>query len=342
MLSIQLEEVDEMKSNFGRGKPLLEIKDLKLDFLTEEGTVKALDGVNVTVKKGEIHGLIGETGCGKSVTSLTALGLLDDNARIRGGEVLYKGADLLKMDNEKLRQKVRGNEISMIFQNPSTSLNPVYTAGEQIKESIVLYQTEDKNEANKLVLDELDRVKLPDPEDVYEKYPYELSGGMQQRVMIAMMLACDSNMLIADEPTTALDVSIQAQFLNVLKELKEKEDLSILYITHDMAVISEICDVVTVMYGGQIAETAEVHDIFNNPKHPYTIGLIHSVPGVMKSIDDFETIPGTVPRLIDPPSGCRFHPRCEYAREICEEEKPALEKIDSGHEVACHFWEEVE
>lgn len=325
-----------------RGQPLLEIKDLRLDFLTEEGTVKALDDVNITVKKGEIHGLIGETGCGKSVTSLTTLGLLDNNARIRGGKVVYKGVDLLKMKDKEFRQKIRGNEISMVFQNPSTSLNPVYTVGEQIKESVVLYQNRDKKEAECLVLDELDRVKLPDPEDINEKFPFELSGGMQQRIMIAMMLACNSNLLIADEPTTALDVSIQAQFLKVLRELKEKHDLSILYITHDMAVISEICDVVTVMYGGQVAETAEVHEIFNRPKHPYTIGLIHSVPGVVENIEDFQTIPGTVPRLINPPSGCRFHPRCEYAKEICQEKRPKLEMTDTEHFVACHFWEEIE
>ncbi len=325
-----------------KNAPFFEIRDFKLDFETEEGTVKALDGINISIEKGEIHGLIGETGCGKSVTSLATLGLLDKNARIRGGEIRYKGRNLLEMEEDDLRKKIRGNEISMIFQNPVSSLNPVYTAGEQVKESIVLYQSDDKKEARKLVLDELDRVKLPDPKDVYEKYPHELSGGMKQRVMIAMMLACNSNLLIADEPTTALDVSIQAQFLNVLKELREKEGLSILYITHDMAVISEICDVVTVMYGGQIAETADVHDIFNDPKHPYTIGLIHSVPGVMESIDEFETIPGTVPRLINPPSGCRFHPRCEYAREICKEKKPPLEKIDADHHVACHFWEDVE
>ncbi len=331
-----------MDKNNRSEKAILEIEDLKLDFLTEEGTVKALDDVNITVKKGEIHGLIGETGCGKSVTSFTTLGLLDDNARIRGGRVLYKGRDLLKLNDQTLRREIRGNEISMIFQNPSTSLNPVYTAGEQIKESIVLYQSDDKEESQRLVLDELDRVKLPDPEDVYEKYPHELSGGMKQRVMIAMMLACNSNLLIADEPTTALDVSIQAQFLKVLQELQEREGLSILYITHDMAVISEICDVVTVMYGGQIAETADVHDIFNNPRHPYTKGLIHSVPGVKESVEEFETIPGTVPRLINPPTGCRFHPRCEYAQDICKKEKPNLEEIEKDHFVACYFWEEVE
>ena len=331
-----------MANKIKRGDPILKIKDLKLDFSTEEGTVKALDNVELTVKKGEIHGLIGETGCGKSVTSLTTLGLLDDNAIIRDGEVIYRGVNLLKMNENDLRDKVRGNEISMIFQNPSTSLNPVYTAGEQIKESIVLYQSDDDEEAQKLVLDELDRVKLPDPEEVYKKYPHELSGGMMQRVMIAMMLACNSNLLIADEPTTALDVSIQAQFLKVLEEMKEKEELSILYITHDMAVISEICDVVTVMYGGQVAETADVHDLFNHPRHPYSKGLIHSVPGVKKDIEDFETIPGTVPRLINPPSGCRFHPRCEYAEKICEDQKPDLERVDGDHFVACHFWEEVE
>jgi len=331
-----------MPEEFQIGDALLEIKNLKLDFLTEEGTVEALDNVNVTVNKGEIHGLIGETGCGKSVTSLTTLGLLDDNARIRGGEVLYKGENLLELKEGSLRKRIRGNEISMIFQNPTTSLNPVYTAGEQIKESIVLYQSDDKKEAQKLVLDELDRVKLPDPEDIYDKYPYELSGGMMQRVMIAMMLACDSELLIADEPTTALDVSTQAQFLNVLRELQEKRNLSILYITHDMAVISEICDIVTVMYGGQITETADVETLFKKPKHPYTFGLIHSVPGVEEKIEEFETIPGTVPRLINPPSGCRFHPRCEYAQEICKEEKPDLEEIEENHYVACYFWEEVQ
>lgn len=331
-----------MTRDVEKSEKLLEIKDLTLDFITEEGTVKALDHVTFSVKKGEIHGLIGETGCGKSVTSLATLGLLDDNARIRNGQIIYEGKNLLDMKEKDLRKGIRGNEISMIYQNPTTSLNPVYTAGEQVKESIVLYQNEEEKKPEKIVLDELDRVKLPDPEDVYEKYPNELSGGMKQRVMIAMMLACNSNLLIADEPTTALDVSIQAQFLKVLEELKEQEDLSILYITHDMAVISEICDVVTVMYGGQIVETANVFDLFDKPKHPYTIGLIKSVPGKKESLDEFETIPGTVPRLINPPSGCRFYPRCEYSKEICKEEKPELERIEARHDVACHFWEEVE
>jgi len=323
-------------------EPILEIKDFQLDFQTEEGLVKALDGINIEVKDGEIHGLIGETGCGKSVSSLATLGLLDKNAIIRGGQILYKGRDLLELKEEQIRKEIRGNEISMIFQDPVSSLNPVYTAGNQVGESVLLYQTEDKKEAKKLVLEEFDRVKLPDPGDIYEKFPHELSGGMKQRVMIAMMLACQSELLIADEPTTALDVSTQAQFLKVLEELQERVGLSILYITHDMAVVSEICDTVTVMYAGQIAESADVNEIFNNPQHPYTIGLINSVPGIKQRLEDFVTIEGTVPRLINPPSGCRFHPRCKYAKQKCIDEKPPLEETGPDHKVACHFWEEVE
>ncbi len=323
-------------------EPILQIKDFQLDFSTEEGLVKALDGINIDVKEGEIHGLIGETGCGKSVSSLATLGLLDKNAIIRGGEIIYKGRDLLTMKEEQVRKEIRGNEISMIFQDPVSSLNPVYTAGNQVGESVLLYQTENKKEAKKLVLDEFERVKLPDPGDIYDKFPHELSGGMKQRVMIAMMLACQSDLLIADEPTTALDVSTQAQFLKVLEELQERVGLSILYITHDMAVVSEICDTVTVMYAGQIAESGEVHEIFNNPQHPYTRGLINSVPGIKQNLEDFVTIEGTVPRLINPPSGCRFHPRCKYAKQKCIDEKPPLEETGPNHKVACHFWEEVQ
>ncbi len=317
-------------------EPILEIKNLKLNFTTEEGLVEALDEIDLTINKGEIHGVIGETGCGKSVTSLSVLGLLDTNAIIEEGEILYEGRDLLKMDEEDLKREIRGNEISMIFQDPGSSLNPVYTAGNQVMESVVLYQTDDMEEAKMEVIEEFDRVKLPDPKDIYDKYPHQLSGGMKQRVMIAMMLACNSNLLIADEPTTALDVSIQGQFLNILKDLQEDMDLSLLYITHDMAVISEICDKVTVMYAGQIVESASVHEIFNNPQHPYTIGLINSVPGIKQSIEEFETIEGTVPRLIDPPSGCRFHPRCERAEEMCTEKKPELKDVGDDHFVACY------
>lgn len=317
-------------------EPILQIKNLRVNFTTEEGLVEALDSINLTVNEGEIHGLIGETGCGKSVSSLTILGLLDTNAIIDDGEIIYKERDLLTLGDETLRKEIRGNEISMIFQDPSSSLNPVYTSGNQVKESVILYQTDDMDEAKMKVIDEFDRVKLPDPEDIFDKYPHELSGGMKQRVMISMMLACNSSLLIADEPTTALDVSIQAQFLNVLKDLQERMDLSILYITHDMAVISEICDKVTVMYAGQIVESADVHEIFNNPQHPYTRGLINSVPGIKQKIEEFRTIEGTVPRLINPPSGCRFHPRCEHSDDRCSEEKPELVDIENNHLVACH------
>ena len=321
---------------------ILNIKDLRTHFTSEEGMVEALDGVNLEIKKGEIHGLVGETGCGKSVTSLTILGLLDNNARIKSGEIIYKGQDLLKMSQKELRKNIRGKEISMIFQDPSSSLNPVYTSGEQVREAVQLHRSKDTEIARQMVLDEFDKVKLPDPEDIYEKYPHQLSGGMKQRVMISMMLACNSDLIIADEPTTALDVSIQAQFLRVLKELQEELDLSMLYITHDMAVISEICDRVSVMYAGQIVESGTVHDIFKNPKHPYTRGLINSVPGIKQSIEEFSTIPGTVPRLIDPPTGCRFNPRCEYAKEKCENIKPETREIRENHTAACHYLEEVE
>lgn len=328
--------------DYSSKETILDIKDLKTHFTSEEGMVEALDGVNLDIKKGEIHGLVGETGCGKSVTSLTILGLLDNNARIKAGEVNYKGQDLLKMSQKELKKEIRGKEISMIFQDPSSSLNPVYTSGEQVREAVQLHRTKETEKARKMVIEEFDKVKLPDPENIYGKYPHQLSGGMKQRVMISMMLACNSDLIVADEPTTALDVSIQAQFLKVLKDLQQELDLSMLYITHDMAVISEICDRVSVMYAGQIVESGTVHDIFKNPKHPYTRGLINSVPGIKQDIEDFVTIEGTVPRLINPPSGCRFHPRCQYATDKCENEKPRTRKIQGDHSAACHHLEAIE
>lgn len=320
---------------------LLEIKDLKVHFSTEEGVVKALDGISLTIHEGEIHGLIGETGCGKSVTSLTVLRLLDKNATILDGHIFYKGKDLLVMSENEMRKRIRGNEISMIFQDPGSSLNPVYTSGDQVKESVRLYRTRDEEGAHAIVIEELEKVQLPDPHDIYYKFPHELSGGMKQRIMIAMMLACNSSLLIADEPTTALDVSIQAQFLKVLKDIQQQSGVSILFVTHDMAVISEICDRVTVMYAGQIVETAPVREIFHNPRHPYTTGLINCVPGISQKIEDFHTIRGTVPRLINPPSGCRFHPRCDLMQEICIKKKPVLNEIGDSHFISCHFQEKL-
>jgi len=315
---------------------LLDISDLKVYFNTEEGVVKALAGVNFTIVEGTFHGLIGETGCGKSVTGLSILNLLDNNALSEGGEVIYKGDDLLNKSEKQMQRDYRGNEIAMIFQDPGSSLNPVFTIQDQVEESVKMYKKASKNEYRGIVIEELKKVKLPDVEGLLDKYPHQLSGGMKQRVMIAMMLACNPNLLIADEPTTALDVSIQAQFLQVLKNLKERFNMTVLYITHDLAVVSEICDYVSVMYAGRIVENVPVRELFKNPVHPYSYKLVHSVLGVETNLDDLEEIPGSVPRLIDPPSGCRFHPRCEEAVALCKKEVPPLKKIGEKHYIACH------
>ncbi len=316
---------------------ILKLNNLHVSFTTEEGEVKALAGVNFTLKKGTFHGLIGETGCGKSVTGLTVLQLLDNNAIIKGGNILYKGEDLLKKNEREMQRDIRGNEIAMIFQDPGSSINPVFTIENQVSEAVKMYKnTKKEKEVREIVIEELKKVKLPDVENLLNKYPHQLSGGMKQRVMIAMMLACNPNLLIADEPTTALDVSIQAQFIKVLKELKEKLNMTVLYITHDLAVVSEICDYVSVMYAGRIVENVSVKDLFKNPVHPYSYKLVHSVLGVETNLDDLEEIPGSVPRLIDPPTGCRFHPRCEEAIDICSKQVPVLKEVGNQHYVACH------
>jgi len=315
---------------------LLTVKDLKLSFSTEEGKIEALDGINFEIEEGTFHGLIGETGCGKSITGLSIMGLLDNNAIVESGEIMYKGQDILKLSERQLQRNIRGNEIAMIFQDPSSSLNPVFTIEQQLEEVVRMYQRSAKEKYKQIVVDELKKVKLPDAESLVYKYPHQLSGGMKQRVMIAMMLACNPSLLIADEPTTALDVSIQAQFLKVISDLKEVFNMTVLYITHNLAVISEICDNVSVMYAGRIAETASVHDLFKNPQHPYTYKLIHSVLGVENSLDELEEIPGSVPRLINPPPGCRFHPRCEERIDKCDKEVPQTVEIAPGHTVACH------
>ena len=317
-------------------KNLIEIDKLKLSFDTEEGKVEALDGISFNIQEGTFHGLIGETGCGKSITGMSIMGLLDNNALIEGGQIRYKGRDLLKLSEKQFQNEIRGNEIAMIFQDPSSSLNPVFTVENQIKEVVCMYSKAAKSQYKEIVVQQLKNVKLPDAEQLLYKYPHQLSGGMKQRVMIAMMLACNPSLLIADEPTTALDVSIQAQFLKVIRELKEEFNMTVLYITHNLAVVSEICDRVSVMYAGRIVETATVQDLFKDPQHPYTYKLNHSVLGVENTLDELEEIPGSVPKLINPPRGCRFHPRCEERIDICDKQVPEIKEIKPGHTVACH------
>ncbi len=321
-----------------REKPLLEIKGLKTYFYTYEGTVKALHNVNITINEGEIFGLVGETGCGKSVTALSTMRLIESPGKIVGGEILFQGEDLTKLSEEEM-QKIRGNKISMIFQDPMASLNPLMKTGKQIAEVLEVHQKHyNKNELRQRILNILRMVRLPSPERIMESYPFELSGGMRQRVMIAMMLSTSPKLLIADEPTTALDVTIQAQILRILKEMKEKLNISIWLITHDLGVVAETCDRVCVMYAGNVVECADVVEIFKNPLHPYTKGLLKAIPSVNRRVEELNTIPGSVPNLINPPPGCRFHPRCSKRTEICDKVEPKSIQVSENHTVSCHLY----
>ncbi|TFF97073.1 MAG: ABC transporter ATP-binding protein [Promethearchaeota archaeon] len=374
---------------------LLEINNLRTYFYTEEGVVKAVDGVSFNIYEDEVLGLVGETGCGKSVTALSILRLVRAPGEIEEGEVLFKGKDLLSLKKKKMR-KYRGKDITMIFQDPLNSLNPVMTVGDQINEVFELHQgdeiqreydqklkewnekkdkiktLEKKLKDEELLSDRkeseireriekleeetywrptrkrvyrskslkiLEEVGIPDPEGILDRYPHELSGGMRQRVMISMALSCNPALLIADEPTTALDVTIQAQILDLMNDLKEKFKTSILMITHDLGLIAEICDRVAVMYSGNIVETASAERLFKSPKHPYTKGLISAIPTLEKKKEKLDTIRGSVPNLIYPPKGCRFHPRCDYRLEVCDKVKPKLKETDENHYVACHLYD---
>lgn len=320
---------------------LLEVKDLKIGFKTEFGVVTPLDDVNFELYKGETLGIVGESGCGKTITAFSIIRLLPKNA-ILGKETMisFEGEDISKFPKEKL-QKVRGKKISMVFQEPMTSLNPLYTIGWQLSEVYKLHENLSDEEAMKRSIEILEKVGIPGPEKRVDEYPHQLSGGMRQRIMIAMALACNPSLLIADEPTTALDVTIQAQVLELMNNLKSHFNTSIVMITHDLGVIAEMCDRVIVMYAGQIVEKADVFEIFDNPSHPYTKGLMDSIPKIEVSKSEqkkLNVIDGYVPQPSNFPSGCRFKPRCPNAMEICDK-KPPLFEIREGHEVKCWLYD---
>ena len=336
-LSWKVDDVPEPKS-----ETLLDIRDLRTSFYTHDGVVKAVDGVSFAVKRGEILGLVGESGCGKSVTSLSILRLVGQPGKIDGGEILFDGRDLLKLSGKEMTQ-IRGNRIAMIFQQPQSSLNPVFKIGDQIAEVLGIHKDLGKKAGLARALELLQMVGIPDPERRLSAYPHELSGGMAQRVMIAMGFACVPELLIADEPTTALDVTIQAQILDLMRGMRAKLDTAIILITHDLGVVAEMADRVAVMYAGQIVEEAKTPELFKNPKHPYTQGLIGSIPvlGVLK--DELDVIPGNVPNLIGLPPGCRFAPRCRArvakGLTICTEQIPELKPVGVQHTTRCWLYE---
>ena len=320
---------------------ILEVRNLKTAFSTEAGVVNAIDDVSFTVTRGKTLGLVGESGCGKSVTSLSIMRLIPNPpGRIVGGEIFYKGQDLLKLSEPEMR-KLRGNEISMIFQEPMTSLNPVFTIGDQVQESLRYHQGLSRKQAREKSIEMFRMVNIPSPETRVDEFPHQLSGGMRQRVMIAMALACKPQVLICDEPTTALDVTIQAQVLEIMKKLRETLGMAMILITHDLGVVAETADEVAVMYAGRIVEQGPVSEIFANPKHPYTRGLLNSIPklnaaGARKKKSRLETIPGIVPSLLELPVGCRFQDRCSFVKDQCRQSVPALRAVTSSHQVACY------
>ena len=320
-------------------RAVVELKDLQTHFQTEEGTVKAVNHVSFAVREGETVCVVGESGCGKSVTALSIMGLIAESGSVVGGDILYEGKSLLGMKEKELRS-LRGNDIAMIFQEPMTSLNPVFTVGEQIVETLREHELLSKNEAYKKAIELIRKVGIARADEIVHSYPHELSGGMLQRIMIAVALSCNPKLLIADEPTTALDVTIQAQILDLLRQVKKEFKTSILLITHDLGVVAEMADYVVVMYGGKVIEEAPVLEIFQNPKHPYTKGLLKSKPVMGKRIDKLYSIPGQVPNLVGLGEFCYFSGRCEHCMEICEKEAPNLNVNDENHKVACWLYEE--
>jgi len=320
---------------------LLEIRDLHTYFYTEDGVVTAVDGVNIEVKRGETLGIVGESGSGKSVTVLSLMRLIKSPGRIEKGKIMFDGQDLLALTERELT-RIRGDRIAMIFQQPQSSLNPVFRIGEQIAEALIIHRDLPKEEARKQAVELLRQVGIADPERRARQYPHEMSGGMAQRVMIAMALACEPELLVADEPTTALDVTIQAQILDLMRKLRDEAEIAIILITHDMGVVAEMADRVAVMYAGRIQEEAPVQELFNKPRHPYTVGLLNSIPVLGEVKDELAVIPGSPAQPINLPPGCRFAPRC-LARvannlDICVQEEPELLQIEDGHRVRCWLY----
>ncbi|HUU86549.1 MAG TPA: ABC transporter ATP-binding protein [Candidatus Glassbacteria bacterium] len=315
-------------------KKILKIEQLKTYFYTWAGIVKAVDGVSFEVNEGETLGIVGESGSGKSVTALSIIRIVPSPGKIVEGKIIYKGENLVEK-KEKDLQDIRGKEIAYIFQDPATSLNPVFTIANQLVEVILRHQKISKKEALEKAIELFRLVEIPDPEIKIWNYPHQLSGGMKQRMAIARALASQPNLLLADEPTTNLDVTIQAQILELMKNLKKKLGMSMIFITHDMGVVADIADRITVLYAGRVCETADTKTIFYNPKHPYTQALLTAVPSLILKTEKLAVIPGSIPNLIKPPTGCRFHPRCEYAQKYCTEKIPDLIEIEPGHKVAC-------
>jgi peptide/nickel transport system ATP-binding protein len=323
------------------GEPLLEVRDLRTSFHTRAGVIRAVTGVDLTVSRDEIVGLVGESGCGKSVTSLSILRLIGPPGRIEAGEILFDGQDLLKLSSEEMR-RLRGDRIAMVFQQPQSSLNPVMRVGRQISEALEIHRGLSGKTARSRSLELMEMVGIPDVARRYDAYPHEMSGGMAQRVMIAIALACEPELLIADEPTTALDVTIQAQILDLVRTLRAELGTAIILITHDLGVVAEMCDRAAVMYAGEVVEQTDVRTLFADPRHPYTRGLIGAVPVPGEIRDELATIPGNVPNLIDLPPGCRFAPRCaarvETGNPLAELEHPRLLPVTNGHEVRCWLY----
>jgi peptide/nickel transport system ATP-binding protein len=316
-------------------RPLLEIEDLKVVFHGDRGQVTyAVDRVDLSVRRGQTLGLVGESGCGKSVTALAIMGLLPKSAAEVSGRVWFDHADLLDLSDRKMRD-LRGDRLAMIFQEPMTSLNPAYSIGEQIIETLTRHRGLSRQQAHARAIDLLRRVKIPSPEVRVDDYPHQLSGGMRQRAMIALALACDPKLLIADEPTTALDVTIQAQILDLMRDLKASTNAAIIIITHDLGVVAEVCDEIAVMYAGEIVERAPVDVLFAGPQHPYTVGLLGSIPRLDCRVDELAAIDGLVPNMAALPPGCRFAPRCPFARESCTHAPPPMVSIGVGHETRC-------